>query len=285
MEWQTDTLAAAAANAQIEGDEYSYAAPSATTRLKTYTQISWKTGIVAETADAIDKAGREKELTLQRLKRGVELRRDMEYVILINQASVAGSDTVARQTAGFPAWLTSNDSRGTSGSDGGYNTSTGVVDAATDGTQRAFTKAILDTIHESAFKNGGDPTTLMVSPYVKTVFASFMSDANVAEFRYAAKTDGKNTIVATADVYLGHFGEIMVKTNRQMATDSTSARNALLIDPKMAAIGTLRPFVTEYPAKTGDANKFVIKSEWALIMKNQKAHGIAADLFGLTAST
>jgi hypothetical protein len=285
LEWQTDTLAAAAANAQIEGDEYSYSGPSATSRLKNYAQISWKTGIVSETADAIDKAGREKETTYQRVKRGVELRRDIEYTLLINQASVAGSDIVARKSAGFPAWLTTNDSRGATGSDGGYNSGTGVVDAATNGTQRAFTKAILDTIHESAFKNGGNPTTLMVSPYNKTVFATFMSDANVAEFRYAAKSEGKNTIVATADVYLGHFGEIMVKTNRQMATDATSARNALLIDPKMAAFGTLRAFATEYPAKTGDANKFVIKTEWALIMKNEKAHGVAADLYGLTASS
>lgn len=284
-EWQTDTLATPAANAQIEGDEYSYSAPSATSRLKNYAQISWKTGIVTETADVVDKAGRERELTYQRLKRGVELRRDIEYVLLINQASVAGNDTTARQSAGFPAWLTSNDSRGTGGSDGGYNSGTGVVDAATNGTQRAFTKAILDTIHESAYSSGGNPTTLMVSPYNKTVFASFMSDANVAEFRYAAKSSGKNTIVASADIYLGHFGEIMVKSNRQMATDATSARNALLIDPKYACIGTLRPFATEYPAKTGDANKFVIKTEWALKMKNEAAHGVAADLFGLTAST
>jgi hypothetical protein len=284
-EWQLDTLAAAASNAQIEGDEYSYSSPSATSRVKTYAQISWKTGIVAETLDVVDKAGREKELTYQRLKRGVELRRDIEYVMLINQASVAGNDTTARKTAGFPAWLTSNDSRGATGSDGGYNSGTGVVDAATNGTQRAFTKAILDTIHESAFKNGGDPTTLMLSPYLKTVFATFMSDANVAEFRYAAQKSGKNTIVATADIYLGHFGEIMVKANRQMATDATSARNALLIDPGYAAVGTLRPMATEYPAKTGDANKFVIKCEWAVIMKIEKAHGIAADLYGLTASS
>lgn len=86
-------------------------------------------------------------------------------------------------------------------------------------------------------------------------------------------------------VYLSDFGEALVKSNRQMATDATSARNALLIDPKYASVGILRPMQTEYPAKTGDANKFVIKCEWSLVMKNQAAHGIAADLFGLTSST
>src|SRR3990167_5246783 len=96
-EWQTDTLATPASNAQIEGDEYSYSAPSATTRVSNYTQISWKTGLVTEIADVVDKAGREKELNLQKLKRGLELKRDIEYCILINTASVAGNDTTARK--------------------------------------------------------------------------------------------------------------------------------------------------------------------------------------------
>ena len=76
-----------------------------------YTQISWETGLVTETADVVDKAGREKELNLQKLKRGLELKRDIEYSILINSASVAGNDTTARKAGSFPAWLTSNDDR------------------------------------------------------------------------------------------------------------------------------------------------------------------------------
>jgi hypothetical protein len=284
-EWQTDTLAAPATNKQIEGDEYSYSAPSATSRLKNYTQISWKTGIVTETADVVETAGRKTELAYQKLKRGVELRRDIEIDLVSAQASLAGNDTTARQSGGFAAWLETNTNRGSTGTDGGYNSGTGVVDAPGNGTQRAFTKAILDDIHEQAYKSGGNPKTLMVSPYLKTVFATFMSDTNVASFRYAAKDKGKQTIVAAADIYLGHFGEIMVKVNRQMSTAATVARNALLIDPKFATVGILRPMQTEFPAKTGDANKFVIKTEWSLIMKNEAAHAVAADLFGIDAST
>ncbi len=134
-EWQTETLATPATNAQIEGDEYSYTAPSATTRLKNYAQISWKTGLVTDTADVVDKAGRDKESTHQRMKRGLEVRKDIEYSILINQASVAGNDTTARRSAGFPAWITTNDSRGATGSDGGYNSGTGLTVAETTGTR------------------------------------------------------------------------------------------------------------------------------------------------------
>src|SRR5690606_16119175 len=49
-EWQTDSLAnASAANAQIEGDEFSYTAPSATTRRDNQTQIFSKTVLVSGT--------------------------------------------------------------------------------------------------------------------------------------------------------------------------------------------------------------------------------------------
>ena len=51
-EWQTDALAAAAANAHIEGDEYAFTAVTPTVRLGNYTQISRKTVIVSGTQQA-----------------------------------------------------------------------------------------------------------------------------------------------------------------------------------------------------------------------------------------
>jgi hypothetical protein len=39
------------------------------------------------------------------------------------------------------------------------------------------------------------------------------------------------------------------------------------------------------PAKTGDAEKRVLVTEYTLLVSNQAAHGVAADLYGLTAST
>ena len=49
-EWQTDSLASAVSNnAQIEGDEIGFSAPSATTRVNNRTQISRKSVIVSGT--------------------------------------------------------------------------------------------------------------------------------------------------------------------------------------------------------------------------------------------
>ena len=211
----------------------------------------------------------------------------MEVICLSNQASLAGSGNGAtnRKLGGLRAWLATNDNMN-SGTSGGFNSLTGVVDAATNGTQRAFSKAILDSVILSTYNAGGSPKTLMLSPYAKTVFSTFMSDSNVALQRFAANGKGQTTIVAAADMYLSDFGTISVVPNRQMArAGATIARNAFLIDPKMVALGVFDDIKLEKPAKTGDAEKRVLVTEYTLIVNNEAAHGVAADLYGLSASS
>ena len=136
----------------------------------------------------VDKAGRSSELGYQLAKMGAEIKKDVELSLVSNVGSTAGSSTVGRVSAGFPAWVTSatvaNTLRGATGASGGFNSGTGLVTAATNGTQRAFTKALLDTAISTCYTNGGNPTTVMVSPYNKRVFSTFMSDANVAQQRF-----------------------------------------------------------------------------------------------------
>jgi hypothetical protein len=55
-EWQTDSLASAASNAQIEGDDSPSAALSATSRVFNYTQISYKPVMVSGTQEAVNHA-------------------------------------------------------------------------------------------------------------------------------------------------------------------------------------------------------------------------------------
>ena len=289
-EWQIDTLGAVdTANNQPEGNDWTYDAVSPTSRVGNYTQISDKKIIISRTQDATSKAGRKSELAREVAKKGVELRIDMEAICLGNQASTAGTGNGAtnRKLGAFRAWLASNDAiGGGGGASGGFNTSTNVVDAATNGTQRAFTKTILDSVILSTYNAGGMPRTLMVSPYVKTVFSTFMSDTNVANQRYETPSKGQTTIVAAADTYLSDFGPISVVPNRQMArAGATVARNAFLIDPRMVSLGVFDDIQLVKPAKTGDAEKRVLVTEYTLLVNNEAAHGVAADLFGLTSST
>jgi hypothetical protein len=287
-EWQTDTLASPDTdNNQPEGNDWAFGAITPTSRVGNYTQISDKRIIISRTQDKTSKAGRKSELAREVAKKGVELRIDMEAIILSNQASSAGSGNGAtnRKLGGLRAWLSTNDNIN-SGASGGFNSSTGVVDAATNGTQRAFTKAILDATILSTYNAGGSPKTLMLSPYAKTVFSTFMSDTNVAQQRYAASKSGQTTIVAAADMYLSDFGTISVVPNRQMARAGAAiARNAFLIDPKMVSLGVFDDISIQKPAKTGDAEKRVLVTEYTLLVNNEAAHGVAADLYGMSSNS
>lgn len=282
-EWEIDALAAPASNAYPEGDEYTYDASTAVTRVGNYTQIMRKTWIVSNTQEAMDNAGRAEQIKNLRLKRGIEIKKDTELAIVTNTASVA---TGTRLMGGLPSWLTTNVSRGATGSNGGYNTGTKLTVAETPGTQRAFTKALLDTTMQSAYNAGANVKSLVVSPYVKSVFVTFMSDTNVAAFRHSVDGSSKQTIVATADIYEGPFGKVTVVPNRVMATSAAVARRAYLLDPDMLAIKVLRKIQDDKSiASTGDATKGVIIGEHTLAVKNEAGLGVIADLFGLTAST
>jgi hypothetical protein len=282
-EWETDDLAAPAENIREEGDDYTFSATTAPTRVGNYTQIMGKDGIISETQEVVDEAGNVQKVKYQKLKKGVELRKDVELAIVTNNASVAGA---TREFGGLPTWITTNVSRDAGGSNGGFNSGTGLTVAATNGTQRAFTKTITDSVMQQGYVSGANFRHLFVSPYVKSVFVTFMSDSNVASFRYAASSGKENSIIANADVYEGPFGKVMVHPNRVMATSAGVARNAFFVDTEYLSFGWLRKIKEDKEvAKTGDARKFVLIGEGALKVSNQKGLGVAADLYGLTSGS
>jgi len=266
FEWQTDSLAATSTTAVISGDDVaSFDSTAATTRLGNYTQIRRRTMVIEDRLEFVDKAGRDSEVAYQLAKRGKELKRDIEAVLLDNNARVAGNSTTAPETAGLGAWLTTNSSFGASGAD---PTGDG-TDARTDGTQRAFTEAMLKSVMQSAWTAGGNPSVLMVGPYNKTVASTF---AGIAETRVAGG-DAATTIIGAADVYVSDFGNISFVPNRFQRE-----RDAFLLDPEYASVCYLRPIQQIELAKTGDAEKRMVIAEFGLKVLNEAAHGIIADL-------
>ncbi|MEY9782570.1 DUF5309 domain-containing protein [Sinorhizobium fredii] len=283
-EWETDELAAPGENIREEGEEYTFGAITPPERMGNYTQIMRKDWIISATQEVVSEAGNVQKRKYQKLKKGVEIRKDVEYAIVDTNASVGGA---TREFGSLNTWITSNVSRGAGGSNGGFNSGTGLTVAPTNGTQRAFTKTILDTVMQSGYQSGANFRHVSVSPYVKSVFVTFMSDSNVAPFRYAVSKGGeRNTIVATADYYEGPFGTVMIHPNRVQAASAGVARNAFFIDTDMLSFIWLRKIQEDKDvAKTGDADKGVIIGEGTLKVHNEKGLGVAADLFGLTAAS
>ncbi len=277
-EWEYEDLDTTADNAQPEGNEYNYDAVTPPTRVGNYTQIFTKTFRFSGTQQAVDNAGNAEKRAHELMKKGKALRKDIEYSIVLNTAS---TNTDPRRSGGLPTWLTSNVSRN-SGSSGGFTG--GVTTVETTGTLRAWSKALTDTVLQSIYQNGGDVTTVVCSPYNKGVFATFMSDTNVAAFRYAAGK-GTNTIIGTADIYESPWGPVKVMANRVMSTAAATARRVFALDPSMVKWCTLRAIQEDKVAKTGDAENGVLIAEGALKVVNEKGIGVVADCFGLTASS
>ena len=267
-EWQIDTLATAVAtNAVIEGDDATTDAITATTRVGNYCQISDKVVLLAGTVEAEDMAGRGSELDYQMAKRMKELKRDLESQLTQNKASVVGTNAVARVSASFESWITTNDSRGAGGSQGGYNAGTSVVDAPTDGTQRAFTETLLKDCLQQCFTSGGDPRTVMLGPFNKRTASTFTGNAT-----REVKAEGAK-LFAAIDMYDSDWGTISFVPNR-----FSRDRSALVIDPDYWSIAYLRGFQSEMLAKTGDSVRKQLLVEYCLISRNEASSGIVADL-------
>jgi hypothetical protein len=270
-DWQIQTLAAATdANAVVEGDEATTDAAVPTTRPWNYTQIADKVAQVSGTNRAVVSAGRDDEMEYQVMLKGLELRRDIEKQMLSNKASVAGNSATARVSAGFEAWLTSNVSLGTSGTTTGFSSTTGLVAAPTDGTQRTFTETLLQAVVRSAYTNGGRPKILMLGPFNKQRFSGF---SGIAALRNNVKSTEAATIVGAADVYMSDFGNLNVVPNIFQRD-----RTALLIDPKLVKKAQLRPMKNWELAKIGDTSRRQILEEYCLEVVNEAGHGKVADL-------
>lgn len=263
-EWQTQDLAAAANNAQIEGDDASAVAATPTTRLNNRTQISTKTIIVSGTQiSGMNPAGRKNELAYQVSLKGLEMKRDMETALTQNTVTVTGNSTTARQLRGLEGWLATNNSLGVGGVAPSYATNT----AATDGTARAFTEAQLKTVLQSIFTEGGEPDMIMVSGTNKQTFSTFTGGGT----RFDKAED--KSVTASVDVYVSDFGTLKVVPNRFQRS-----RTAFILQMDMWKLATLRPMQTVELAKTGDAEKRELIVEYTLEACQEKSSGSVRDL-------
>ena len=270
-EWQTRALNSVDTdNAKPEGQSTSRAASTSNVRLNNLCQISEKNATVSGTMEAVDKAGRDSEMAIQMADRTIELRKDMEAILLSNQArnpsASVGGETV-RQLRGFEAWIRTNTSRGGGAGADPADPNVTPSTTATDGDQRAFTEELLLDTMEEVFNSGGNVSMALMGSYNKRVASGFTGrDASQVMV-------GKGEIRQAASLYDSDFGVIRLKPHRYMRS-----RTCLLIDPDNVKVAYLRKFKRFPLGQVGDGETRVILSEYTLEMSNEKAHGVVADL-------
>jgi len=270
FEWSEVDLAAAADNRQIEGDVgLSNSAPTNAVRKGNYTQISAKVVEVSSTATAVNGVADAQSVAQQVAYKLSELKRDMEKMLLDNVSAAAGASGTARSTAGLPAFLTSNTERGTGGADG-TTSGTGSAGypnaAATDGTARAITEALLKSVIASCWDAGAEPSVVLCGSSQKQTISTFTGNAT----RYKEAEDSK--LNAAIDVYVSDFGELQIVPARH-----NRARDVFVLDPNYAEVAYLQTAKQEPLAKTGLSERRLISCEYGLQVTSEKAHGIIAD--------
>lgn len=267
--WQKDSLASAVTTNQVlQGDNIgTHTAVVATVRTGNYTEIARKDYSITETTKAVKSAGGANTPGYIAAKLGAEIKRDMESSLLANKGAVAASTGVIPKTAGLPAFLRTNYSTNGGTLPDAYTTAP--TDTWDNGTQRAFTEALVKDVLLQVYNAGGDVSTCMVGPFNKQVFSTF---SGIVE-QMKSTGSGQVTIVGAANVYVSDFGNITVVPNRFQP-----ARTAFLLDWSKVRIMTLRPYKVSELAKNGDNQRFMMNTEYGLQVDTDAAHGIILDL-------
>jgi hypothetical protein len=287
FEWPVIDLAAPATNRVIEGEAApANDVPTNATRLANYTQISDKVVEVSDTAEQVNGAGDAQTIAKQIAYKLKELKRDMEVMLLSNVAASAGSSGGARATAGLAAFLRTNVDRSTGAVDGANPTLSGTTDgypnaAATDGSVRALTEALLKSVIADCWDNGAEPSVVLCGSAVKQKISSTFTGSAT---KYQDMTD-KKSLSAAIDIYVSDFGTLQIVPTRFLQTrtsnsETVAGRDVYVLDPNYARVAFLQETKQKPLARTGHSERRLISVEYGLQVDTEKAHGVIADIDG-----
>ena len=224
FDWVIDELRAPdLTNARVDGADAGDAAEAGGKRVGNHSQISDEVIAVSYRADASDTIGRTRELAYRITRGNQQIRRDVEAIALNNQASVAGTDTVAGVTGGLPSWIetTVMNADGSAATPGGHNMTTGLTEkvAVGDGSgATGLSFAALKTAIQGVYEQGGEVTHFMSNPGVIGALSTYMFDneARVATLTsdQGAPANSKATALSSVNVLVSDFGTIKLVPNR-----------------------------------------------------------------------
>lgn len=282
-EWSTDTLEAASVQAAAEGASFVESASPVVARVTNRTQILTKGIRVSGTLEAVDKVGRKSEFKYQTEKRGKEMARDLEVIMLSGQVSaVHGSSAtgniqaLARKMGAYQAYSTVNIVAGTAAA----ATGTGAVTGAGDGSniavaQTAHTNALvsLADINETLRLVNGvtsvAPNKLMMSTTNKVRFSDLMTGTT----NVRRNIDEKGKLKQSVDLYESDFGDVELVHNYLMGNTEI-----FVYDPSTMSINTLRPLHFRDISEDGDSLRSFMVQELTFEAKTPTGNAVILDV-------
>lgn len=282
--WVQDTLATPTfASKAVDGGAFAPTTSATGARVGNWGQLSEYGVNVGDIAESSSQIGRSSELAYQTTKRLAELETNVEASVLSNLPSIAGTTSVAAQTAGLGAWLETNTSHGSGGSAGGFNTSTSIVDAPTVGTSRALTWALISARIEAAYLVGAKPSVLVTRPELTKRLGQYLitSDffvAPVANVNGSAPTDvAMSGYVDTFKTDFNYICRIIPSRNQQLydSADTNSTADAVVLfglSPEWIEIPQMWGTRIKPMSEDGHYKRRMITRHWATRVLLERAH-------------
>ena len=300
-EWTEEDLTAPDTdNAVIDGADASGNDTKLGIRVGNRAQLSDKVVRISDASEAVNSIGGMGRMAYQTAKRLMDLRRDVEAIACGRQASVADNGTsTAGRTAGLAAWIKTNTSFGTDGAAGGFDTSTKLVDAPTEGEARALTWAMVRAQLLAVYNAGGFPSVLMTVPGVIAAINTFLFSDAGKPFRAqptanVGGTGGGATQTAQGyiSVVLSDFGIALslVDNRLQQVYDSADSEavdvaDVFILDPRYFGLSYLYGYRQKELGDVGHSSNRLISTHWMTKCFREDAHALIADINPASAVT
>lgn len=284
-EWTRDELQAQDLdNAVVDGSDQDENDTSLGQREGNHSQTSVKQVKVSQRANDSSTIGRAREVSYQLARRVKELRRDVEGIMLNDQASIPDDgDSVPGRAASVGSWLTTNTFRGVGGLDGGFNATTPTItDAPVNGDPRPLSEVLVRDAAQSAWEAGGDPDVFMARGPIIRAFSTYLFDetARVAmQQTQAGKVETASKAVGSINVFTSDFGSVLKLTpNRLQPQAAADLSSAYLFDMSGLRLSSLTGVHAEELGKTGLFENWLASHDWTLKVLNEAQHAVIADL-------
>lgn len=285
VDWTEDELDAAdATNAWIDGDVFAASAVTPPVKLTNECQIVRKDFRISRRARKLAKTGQTDEVARQTVRKGRELKRDIEAVCMSNTAAVSDNGSVAPKTGSLLTWIKDLNSSGRTarGGSGADPVTTGST-AATDGTQRALDESgLLGVVAGIHVDSQEMPDALMLGTVAKQKFSNYMfsSSARIAtQHQDQGKTPrGGVRVVGAVDVWVTDYAVVDVVPDRFQRE-----RDAVFVNFDYVELAYFDPISTDAMAKDSDTDSRMVLADFALKVRNRYTLGVFADVDETTA--
>jgi hypothetical protein len=250
-QWLVDTYRAAATNAYIEDLEHTDHSKTVPTRAANIVQTVYRGGRITDVERYVEHAGMDDPLGYYEVKDIVEIKKDIELLLVKGSAITGDTDTACQANGLLNAISTNN----------------------TELSGATLTETIFNNILQLTWGNTARmPYQVYCNPKVKRSISGFTT--NVTRNIDAAEMRQINTV----SFYDSDFVQGMEIRMHRDLTDGDDTGQMVMIDPTYLASGWLNPLKSEMLARDGLRDRYQLSGHLTLLFNNEKAFAAATQI-------